>query len=331
MSVWLIVGLFLDGYAHENLLDGGESFVTPWHPMFYSGFVATVAWVWALANRRRRPGQSVVDSLPPGYRPAWTGLMLFGVGGAGDAAWRAAFGVETGIDALVSPTHLVLFAGLLLVLLSPWRAAFASGALVDRVPGPATWSIALATALSGFFANYMWGLGITDYVALPYDAVTQAGETEVIAGVGSMLVTTTILFAPAALILRRGRPPRLWFTLMFALVAGLVSLAFDESGHGVAAAGIGGAVLDLVRSRPWSALRSLAIAVALGVASVATWATFFALSAADVGISWPVEIWSGAVVVCGLAAFGIGQAAGDAPVVAGREQDDRLALGDRTR
>ena len=39
-SFWLTIGLFLDGYAHEHLLDGDESFLTPWHLVFYSGFAA---------------------------------------------------------------------------------------------------------------------------------------------------------------------------------------------------------------------------------------------------------------------------------------------------
>ena len=40
-ATWLIVGIFVDGWAHNN--DKPETFFTPWHALFYSGFLATAA------------------------------------------------------------------------------------------------------------------------------------------------------------------------------------------------------------------------------------------------------------------------------------------------
>ena len=40
-GLWMTVGLFLDGYFHQNLDDDVESFLTPWHCVFYAGFVAS--------------------------------------------------------------------------------------------------------------------------------------------------------------------------------------------------------------------------------------------------------------------------------------------------
>ena len=37
---WLLGGIFLDGWAHNQLGDSLESFFTPWHAVFYSGFAA---------------------------------------------------------------------------------------------------------------------------------------------------------------------------------------------------------------------------------------------------------------------------------------------------
>ncbi|HLG01062.1 MAG TPA: hypothetical protein VI916_11350, partial [Acidimicrobiia bacterium] len=305
VSLWLIVGLFLDGHAHEDVLTGDESFVTPWHAVFYAGFGATVAWLVVLARRGRTGGQSLIDALPHGYELAWSGMILFGLGGAGDAAWHTAFGVETGIDALMSPTHLVLFAGLLLMLLSPWRAARHDTVPDRRIGGAAAWSVGLATALAGFFANYVWGLGIGELVVVPYDPVSQTGEAEVIAGVGSVLVTTVILLGVAAALLRRGHPPRLWFTTMFLLVAGLVSLGFDEGAAGVVAAGAAGVVLDVLTA---PGLRArLGVTAALAGAAVAMWTVFFGLVGLDTGIAWPREIWAGSIVLAALTAVAVGR------------------------
>ena len=50
------------------------------------------------------------------------GVIVFGAGGIGDMVWHVAFGVEAGLEALLSPTHLVLLAGGILLLTSPLRA-----------------------------------------------------------------------------------------------------------------------------------------------------------------------------------------------------------------
>src|SRR3546814_9388797 len=40
-GLWMVVGLFLDGWAHDNAKP--ESFFTPWHGVLYSGFAASAA------------------------------------------------------------------------------------------------------------------------------------------------------------------------------------------------------------------------------------------------------------------------------------------------
>src|SRR5438445_725148 len=48
---WLILGLFVDGWAHNH--QKPESFFTPWHALLYSGFLATAAWLWSRYERHR--------------------------------------------------------------------------------------------------------------------------------------------------------------------------------------------------------------------------------------------------------------------------------------
>ena len=304
-GLWMTVGLFLDGYFHQNLDAGGESFLTPWHGVFYAGFTASALWLAAM-SRRRAPG--VVDwrlsSLPPGYDGARMGLALFAIGGIGDAAWHSAFGVERGIDALLSPTHLLLFAGLTLILTAPLRAA---RAVPEHPPGRwmITGSVITATALVGFFLNFTWGLGIAAFTRVPYDAVTDAGETAVIAGVASMLVTTVVLFSAARVRLAAGDVPAGAFTTLFTITALLVSVAFDEDAEGVAAAALAGAALDvLVRTRRAGPTRR-PHGLAFAGASAVLWLTYLGLLKALDGIEWQVEIWLGAVALCSLAAAAV--------------------------
>src|SRR4029453_1445478 len=123
LGTWLLVGLVVDGWAHNNL-QALETFFTPWHALFYSGFVATAGWVVATATRARQPERSGLAAFPAGYGLAVVGVVVFAVGGAGDLTWHSIFGIEQDVEALFSPTHLLLFAGMALILSTPLRAAW---------------------------------------------------------------------------------------------------------------------------------------------------------------------------------------------------------------
>jgi hypothetical protein len=83
LGTWLLVGLVVDGWAHSNL-QALESFFTPWHGLFYSGFVATAGWVLATATRLRRAERPGLAAFPARYGLAVVGVIVFAVGGAGD-------------------------------------------------------------------------------------------------------------------------------------------------------------------------------------------------------------------------------------------------------
>lgn len=303
-GLWMTVGLFLDGYFHQNLDGDSESFLTPWHGVFYSGFVASALWLATMSRRRAGPlADWRLRFLPPGYAGARLGVVLFGLGGIGDAAWHTSFGVERGVDALLSPTHLVLFVGLVLILTAPIRAA---RAVPESAPSP--WmlvgSLTSAAALVGFFLNFAWGLGVSAVARVPYDPISEAGEIEVIAGVASTLVTTVVLFGSARLVLRSKHVPAGAFTVLFGVVALLVSVAFDEDAEGVVAAVLTGAALDaLVRARRGPSPERGELALTFGAVAAGLWLAYFGLLAVLDGIEWQAEIWLGAVVLNGLTAY----------------------------
>src|SRR5262245_12197016 len=116
-GAWLVVGLFVDGWAHNH--DKPETIFTPWHAIFYSGFLACAIHAARVARRSPPP------NLPPGMGLTLVGLAVFAVGGAGDLAWHSLFGIEQNLAALLSPTHLVMFCGALLILTGPFRAGWA--------------------------------------------------------------------------------------------------------------------------------------------------------------------------------------------------------------
>src|SRR4029450_9230829 len=156
-GTWVLVGLVVDGWAHNNL-QALETFFTPWHALFYSGFVATAGWVLTTATRARQPERSGLAAFPAGYGLAVVGVVVFAVGGAGDLTWHSVFGIEQDVEALFSPTHLLLFAGMALILSPPLRAAWSDPA-GPAAPGywrvlPVLGSATLGTVLVAFAFRY---------------------------------------------------------------------------------------------------------------------------------------------------------------------------------
>ena len=125
LSTIFLGGLYLDGWAHNHgKVD--QSFFTPWHAFFYAGFALTalVLLVSAAVNWRR--GYTSRAALPAGYGLALLGTAIFAAAGVGDLIWHTLFGIEEDFEALVSPTHLMLGAGLALMVSAPLRAGLAS-------------------------------------------------------------------------------------------------------------------------------------------------------------------------------------------------------------
>ena len=202
----LVLSLYADGWAHVNV-PGLETFFTPWHAALYSSFALLVAWLALMLLRRPRRGERA--RLPRGYGWGWVGVAVFLAGGLADMAWHLAFGIEAGIDALVSPTHLVLLGGGLLLIVSPLRAQRGLG---GTWAWPSVLSTAAATALIGFFLSYV--SVFTDpgareaLTTIPEGAPGhRAGELPAVAGLAGYLVTTVLIVAPAFSLTRRGRVP----------------------------------------------------------------------------------------------------------------------------
>lgn len=285
-GTWMIIGLHLDGWAHNT--SKPETFFSPWHGILYSGFGAAVIW-FALDGRKRDRVE------PPGDRLMTLGLVLFVVGAFGDGVWHQIFGIEVNIEALLSPTHLLLLIGGFLMVTTPVRWAWLDP---DADPSP-TFSaflpqlvcLTLATALVLFFTQYLSAFKGIAHVR---------GELKEVEGLASVFATNLILMFPVIYILRRLRPPRGTFTALFAVVG-----LFATSLHGferielAAPALLAGVVADaLVQRVPDAAV--------VGLAPVVLWSSFFAVANAEQRLVWSVELWAGSIVIASAAASMLG-------------------------
>ena len=304
LATWLMIGLFVDGWAHNNLTEL-ETFFTPWHAQFYSGFVATAGWMLWQADRARRPGDRRLAAVPRGYGLGLVGAGIFAAGGLGDMLWHETFGIETDVDALFSPTHLVLFVGLTLILSTPLRAAWLDPS-EPTAPGykallPAVLSTALLAALVAFMFQF-WTAFVETYSVPAPGAVGPVDYFPMMQGIAGIFALSLVLTAPLLLLARRWRPPPGTATTLFAVVGVLLGALheFAEATQLLALV-VSGAAVDvlLVLLRPSPTQRRRFWAAGL-LAPVVTWTIYFALLMATDGIGWVIEMWTGAILWAGL-------------------------------
>lgn len=318
----LLVGLFADGFSHSNAADEIESFVTPAHGLVLAGFLLCAAAVATVIGARHVDGRRWVDAAPPAWRQAAVAIGAFGVAFLGDGVWHTVFGIESDIDALLSPTHLVLAVSMTVVFSTPLRshdrlAASRTGQDADH---DLSWRVAMSvvatTLVVAFFLLYAWTIhfglpsaGTVAALAAGGGIATELGE---IAGLTGSLVVTAVLWGGATALLRRGGPPRGALGVLLVLVPVVMAGVRDFADPVPLLAFVVGAIVveTLVhrrapRPRP----------ATLGIAWAATvWTGYWLLFATVHAIGWEAELVSGQVVSAVALAWWLGVRATPLPV-----------------
>ena len=326
VSVWWLGGLFIDGWAHSNIPQL-ETFFTPWHAVFYSGYlaVAFTLLVQILLNLRQSalsaggstpslvtlvreslPGHRWLRAIPNGYELSVLGLAIFGVSGIGDMTWHLILGIERNTEALLSPTHLGLALGIGLALSGPLRAAWrrSEGTPSWRQLGPAILSLTFTFSLLTFFTEYASPL-IT-----PWPIINSQGSGPS-SGITDILLITALTMSFVLLALRRWRLPFGTFAFMFGL-NGALMVVFSPNSLlvSVPTALLGGLAADLVYRflRP-----SLDQPASVRLFAFLVPAMFYALYLVDLaivgpiifqgGITWSAPFWAGVPVIAGITGF----------------------------
>ncbi len=238
VSVWWLGGLFIDGWAHSNLPQL-ETFFTPWHAVFYSGYLAVTITLIAkiIANLSRTaardntngkapalltlitsnlPGKRWMQGIPAGYELSLLGIGIFAISGVGDLTWHVVFGIERNTEALLSPTHLGLALGVGLALSGPLRAAWRRSGSVSswRQLGPAILSLTFTFSLLTFLTEYAHPL------VNPWPIINSTASPT--RGITNILFETGLTMSFVFLALRRWRLPIGTFTLFFTLNSALM-------------------------------------------------------------------------------------------------------------
>lgn len=302
MSLWLLTGIYVDGWAHNHDV-GVETFFTPWHLPLYSGFAVTALAIIAAVAINKMRGHDRQRSIPSGYGLGLLGVFIFGAGGGLDMIWHIVFGVEKDVQALLSPTHLMLALGAILMVSSPLRAAW-------RRPGtpkglkqwlPVVLSMTFTLGIIAFMTQFAHpfraeaaGVPPTDDTL---DFYKQAN------GISGILLQAAFSMGIVLLTLVRWQLPMGSLTLYYGATALAMSYMKDQQ-RLIFPALLAGIVADILlkKLRP-----SPANARSLRIFAFTVPAVYFILYFADLmitgGIWWTVHFWTGAIVLPGAIAW----------------------------
>jgi hypothetical protein len=317
LSALFVGGLFLDGWAHTHgRVD--QSFFTPWHAVFYAGYAMTASALVASLLRNHARGCPWQLALPVGYGLSGLGALIFAAGGVTDLIWHTIFGIEAGVEALLSPTHLVLALGLGLIASGPVRAAWrrSEPGLGWAAQGPMLLALTSTLSVLTFFTEYAH--------PLVYAAAGRGhphGGAEGL-GVASVLLQTALLMAIVLLTARIGTLPRGGLTLIVTLNAaamGFLNFSGDYPLALVVGAGVAGLLGDTLYARlhPSAAAPSAWRLFAFALPATFYLCYFLALMLTE-GIAWSVHLWVGSIVLAGIAGWLLSY-----PLLPPRSSEDR--------
>ncbi|HEX9068250.1 MAG TPA: hypothetical protein VF807_05740 [Ktedonobacterales bacterium] len=303
LATWFTGGLFLDGWAHTHgRVD--TTFFTPWHAVLYSAWAANglfLAGTFVLAVRRGMPWRI---AMPCGYHASLIGAVVFGVGGVLDLTWHLIFGVEKATEALLSPTHLTLATGLILVVSSPYRSALQR---VTSRPSllvflPVLLSLTYSMSAAMFFLQYANPI-VSSYADQAFNG-SDVNQLHLKVGLASIILHSALVSGAMLVAISHWRIPFGSFAIMLAINGVLIDSQAEKPlflSVGLLA-GLAGLLVDLLYLwlRPsetgvWSLRLFAFLAPAMFFLLY-----FVALGALKGGIVWSVPLWTGSIFEAGV-------------------------------
>lgn len=292
-GIWFLAGLYLDGWAHNHgKVD--NTFFTPWHAVFYSGFLAVAAVLALLALAAHLRGQLWQRDLPVAYRSAIVAAPLFAMGGLADLWWHETFGFEAGIEILISPPHLLLASSMFVICAAPARTW---AAYRTYNPIPVILSILAAWSVVVFMLQYNHPYGIV------WPERSVIGQTGVLVGLVSLCLHS-LLTTGVVLWMHDRQLPRGSITAVLVINALMIALMGDEYRFGWTAL-IAGICIEIIqhvirRAPHANQIRTLTVATPILLC-----AAYFGVIAATTTLIWPLSLCVSTMITSTFCAYSL--------------------------
>ena len=217
--------------------------------------------------------------------------------------WHIVFGIEVGVEGLISPSHLVLALGGSLMITGPLRAGLAHPAGADRpwlARMPLVVSLTIFLSLLTFFTGYASPYG-TMWVAEP----PRPGSGYLAAGFSGFLIQPALLMGLVLFVLQRQSLPVGGFAALLSVNVALMAIIHDKFlatgpypliGAAVLAGLIGEGLLAWLRPSPDRILAFRVVAFAIPAVQ---YLFYFLAVMIWARVTWSVHLWTGAIVIAG--------------------------------
>jgi hypothetical protein len=304
LSVGFVLGAYVDAWSRLT----APSPLGRWQDAFLdAGWLAATGFMALVFGRALARGLAWRAALPPGYHLALAGGLLFGLGALADVYYQIAFGPGQGLEALLSPTHIVGLAGGGLLVAAPLIQALHERP--ERVDWPVVLSGALTLSALTFFTLFAhpladlwsssrWNVQVTQWVAQNL-------------GVAGILIQVSMLVGVMLLLIRSFALPRGSLTVLCAL-NGLCLVIAGRHPELFPVPVLTGLVADalLLRLRPEASTTAGLRLFAAGVAAAYVVFYWAAIVVLEGGSAWSPQLWIGVALAAALAGFLVSYLAG---------------------
>lgn len=301
-ALWVTSGVFLDGWAHNNVPEL-ETFFSPWHAVLYSGVLAMGLFLGISALINMRAGATWKISLPQSYGLSFIGFLVFAAGGVFDLVWHELFGIEVSVEALLSPSHLILAVGAVLMISAPlrvWLKTVPQKNESFKEQLPMILSATFAFSILAFMTQFGSFAEVRATGIMPSRMAIQNHIAS--AAIGGFLFHTTLLMGTVFLLIRRGTIAQGGLLTLF-IIHGFGMTIMKEELRLLPAMIIAGIFADsLLSSFPAKDHLAKFRFSAFLVPAVLYTVYFVTLILGD-SVWWSVHLWTGSIVIAGVMGY----------------------------
>lgn len=297
-SAGMFFGAVIDAWSHV-WIPTLDPVLNVWHAPVYASFVVLAAGLTLPSVGRIARGRGIATAIPRALRLPLAGGVLFLLCGLMDIGWHAVFGIEIGVEALLSPTHLGLAVGAGLMWSAPLRLAW-------RRRGPrSTWSAAAPALIS---AALLMGLtAFTTHFAHPLvdpwpayafsEADARSWYVPNLGYAGLVIQIAITMGFTLALIRRWPQLPIGALTLVYVVSSSSLALLHDEAAMTLVPL-IAGLIADAMRGVLLAGRMSLLrIRLFAALVPATTTLTYLALLEIVSTVRWSIHLSAGLVVM----------------------------------
>jgi hypothetical protein len=220
--------------------------------------------------------------------------------------WHTLLGIEVGIEARLSPPHLLLLTSGMLMISTPVRAAAARRATTRRPASfggdlPVLLCMLSAVGIAAFFLDYL-----SPFIDAPA-AFDGYGNGQAF-GIAQYLTFTTLVVAATLFVWTRlGRVPAGLLTIVVAAASVPNGVFNDFENLASQLWPLAGAAIADVAVQWVAVRRPQRVPVAVGALTpLLIWTTHLIGVQASLGVAWSEELWAGVIVLTSLAGAVLG-------------------------